>query len=112
MSDTIFRMRSHFMLEGGSGQDDPILIDGHTGAMWSCNGTAAPLLESLRDGADRDGLAAHLVARFGIPRDAAHRDVREFLDGLSAIAAIEIVDDAGEGAVTTTRPAGLVTYPA
>lgn len=96
MSDTVFRLRPHIMMEGEGDQADPILIDGHTGAMWSCNDSATPLLECLRDGADRDRLAALLVARFGISEDAARRDAREFLDGLSAIAAIEIVDDAGQ----------------
>lgn len=109
MSETVFRLRPHLMIEGDDEQADPILIDGHSGAMWSCNGSATQLLECLRDGADRDRLAALLVDRFRIPCDSAQRDARAFLDGLSAIAAIEIVDDAED--VPAPSPAATCLTP-
>lgn len=92
MTSTTFRLRSHMVIEGDASEDDQILIDGHTGAMCACNPAASLLLERLREGASRDQLADALARRFTISDEAARRDARHFLDSLSALAAIEVVD--------------------
>jgi hypothetical protein len=99
-------------LEGDPEGDELILIDGHTGAMCACNASAALLLDRLREGATRDELAGLLSERYGLDTDTAKRDVRDFLDRLSALAGIEILDaipgsgaHAVTGLVTSTSPA-------
>jgi hypothetical protein len=94
------------MVEGDAREEDPILIDGHTGAMCACNAAAAVLLARLRQGATRDALADALVEHFQVSGEAAKRDVRDFLDALSALAAIEIVDAcAASGDAREAEPA-------
>jgi len=96
MKASTFRLRSHMILEGDVNAEELILIDGHSGAMCACNTTAALLLERLREGARCDELAADLRGRYGLEADAARRDVRDFLDRLSALACIEVLDASAE----------------
>jgi hypothetical protein len=84
------------ILEGDVDGEGLILIDGHSGAMCACNTSAALLLERLREGAGCDELTADLCERYGLEADAARRDVRDFLDRLSALAGIEILDACAE----------------
>ena len=106
MKASTFRLRSHMILEGDVDGKELILIDGHSGAMCACNSTAAVLLERLREGARCDELAADLCERYGLETDVARRDVRDFLDGLSALAGIEILDASAEP--TFAADTGLV----
>jgi len=94
------------ILEGGVDGEELILIDGHSGAMCACNATAALLLERLRGGARCDELAADLRERYGLEADAARRDVRDFLDRLSALAGIEVLDASAKP--TIAADTGLV----
>jgi len=87
------------ILEGDMDGEELILIDGHSGAMCACNTTAALLLERLREGARCDELAADLRERYGLEADAARRDVRDFLDRLSALAGIEVLDASAEPSI-------------
>ncbi len=84
------------ILEGDVDGEGLILIDGHSGAMCACNSSAAWLLERLREGAGCDELTTDLCERYGLEADAARRDVRAFLDRLSALAGIEILDVCAE----------------
>ncbi len=106
MKANTFRLRSHMILEGDMDGEELILIDGHSGAMCACNATAALLLEGLREGARCDELAADLCERYGLEADAARRDVRDFLDRLSALAGIEVLDASAEPSIVADT--GLV----
>ena len=99
MKASTFRLRGHMILEGDMDGEELILIDGHSGAMCACNTTAALLLERLREGARCDELAADLRERYGLEADAARRDVRDFLDRLSALAGIEVLDASAEPSI-------------
>ncbi len=99
MKASTFRLRGHMILEGDMDGEELILIDGHSGAMCACNTTAALLLERLREGARCDELAAGLRERYGLEADAARRDVRDFLDRLSALAGIEVLDASAEPSI-------------
>jgi hypothetical protein len=96
MKASKFRLRSHMILEGDVDGEGLILIDGHSGAMCACNASAALLLVRLRQGARCDELTADLCQRYGLEADAARRDARDFLDRLSALAGIEILDACAE----------------
>ncbi len=106
MKASTFRLRGHMILEGDTDGEELILIDGHSGAMCACNSTAALLLERLREGARCDELAADLRERYGLEADAARRDVRDFLDRLSALAGIEVLDASAEPSIVADT--GLV----
>jgi len=99
MKASTFRLRSHMILEGDVDGGELILIDGHSGTMCACNATAALLLERLREGARCDDLAADLRERYGLEADAARWDVRDFLDRLSALAGIEVLDVSAEPSI-------------
>ena len=92
MRGQMFRLRTQMMLEGDNGDDDVVLIDGHTGSMCACNGSAAAMLELLKGGASEAALAAELTHRFAISATRAGEDARGFLQSLSAMGAIETVD--------------------
>lgn len=111
MSSNTFRLRSHMMVEGDSQPEDRILIDGHTGAMCACNPAAGLLLDRLRHGASRDALAEIIVQHFQVSSDIAKRDARDFLDSLSALAAIEILD-APDQSAEAPDPALLAPFTA
>ncbi len=106
MKANTFRLRGHMILEGDMDGEELILIDGHSGAMCACNTTAALLLERLREGARCDELAADLRERYGLEADAARRDVRDFLDRLSALAGIEVLDASAKPSIVADT--GLV----
>lgn len=91
MQQQVFRLKKQMMLEGESGAEALVLIDGHTGSMCVCNTSAGAIVGLLRDGATQAELSHALALRFEIPSDRASRDARGFLQALSAMGAIEVV---------------------
>lgn len=92
MQEQVFRLRTKMMLERGSGGDEVVLIDGHTGSMCACNASAAAMLMLLECGASESALAVELTRRFAISANRADEDARHFLQSLSAMGTIEIID--------------------
>ena len=110
MREQVFRLRKQMMLEGDSGAEGMVLIDGHTGSMCACNSSAGAMLGLLKDGAGQGALVRVLMQMFAISEDRASDDARGFLQSLSAMGAIESVDSLEEslphrGGHTELQPA-------
>lgn len=110
MQEQEFRLRKQMMLEGESGGEGVVLIDGHTGSMCACNSSAGVMLGLLKDGASQAELARVLTRTFAISEDRASDDARGFLQSLSTMGSIETVDTEVEslpdwGGDTVLQPA-------
>jgi Coenzyme PQQ synthesis protein D (PqqD) len=66
-----------------------VLLDEDSGRYWNLNPTAAQALQTLLDGGTADQAAQALTERYAVDAGAAHRDVRELLDGLEAAGLLE-----------------------
>ncbi|MFQ5775939.1 MAG: PqqD family protein [Kiloniellaceae bacterium] len=89
-----FALRPHIMIERDHRSDEVILIDGHTGAICSCNAAAAALLLGLEAYVTEDDLVETLLAEFDVSEATARRDVGRFLDSLSAMGFVDLDEGA------------------
>lgn len=89
MEDDRFVLRTRILVEV-AGDDSMILIDGHSGNMWSSNATAKALLTRLQSGATGGELIEALTAAFDVAISVASRDVERFLETLSAMDLLEV----------------------
>jgi hypothetical protein len=63
-------------------QDGSILLDIHHGQMFCLNLVGSKILELLARGYDETRIAEEISTTYGVARDVAGGDVREFLDAL------------------------------
>lgn len=63
-------------------QDGSILLDVHHGQMFCLNLVGSKILELLERGYDEIRIAEEISWAYGVDRDVASSDVREFLDAL------------------------------
>jgi len=63
-------------------QDGSILLDIHHGQMFCLNLVGSKILELLAHGYDETRIAEEISNRYGVAREIASGDVREFLDAL------------------------------
>jgi hypothetical protein len=63
-------------------QDGSILLDVHHGQMFCLNLVGSKILELLERGYDETRIAEEISSTYGVARDIAITDVREFLDAL------------------------------
>lgn len=63
-------------------QDGSILLDVHHGRMFSLNLVGSKILELLEHGYDETRIAEEISNTYGVARDMARGDVREFVDAL------------------------------
>jgi hypothetical protein len=63
-------------------QDGSILLDVHHGQMFSLNLVGSKILELLERGCDETRIAEEIGNTYGVARDIASGDVREFVDAL------------------------------
>ena len=64
-------------------QDGSILLDVHHGQMFCLNLVGSKILELLERGYDETRIAEEISNAYGVARDIASGDVREFLDALN-----------------------------
>jgi hypothetical protein len=63
-------------------QDGSVLLDVHHGQMFCLNLVGSKILELLARGYDETRIAEEVSNSYGVARDIASGDVREFLDAL------------------------------
>jgi len=63
-------------------QDGSILLDVHHGEMFCLNLVGSKILELLQCEYDETRIAEEISKSYGVAKDIASRDVREFLDAL------------------------------
>jgi hypothetical protein len=63
-------------------QDGSILLDIHHGQMFCLNLVGSKILELLAHGYDETRIAEEISKSYGVARDIASGDVREFLNAL------------------------------
>ena len=63
-------------------QDGSILLDIHHGRMFCLNLVGSKILELLQRGYDEVRIAEEISRAYGVNREVASSDVREFLDAL------------------------------
>ena len=63
-------------------QDGSILLDVHHGRMFCLNLVGSKILELLERGYDETHIAEEISSTYGVTRDIASGDVREFVDAL------------------------------
>ena len=64
-------------------QDGSILLDVHHGQMFCLNLVGSKIFELLARGYDEARIAEEISSAYGVARDIASGDVREFLDALN-----------------------------
>lgn len=96
MSSGRFVLRSHVLIERNHQTGDVILVDGQTGAICSCNATAAVLLLQLEGDVTEEEMAVTLLAEFDVSEAAARRDVGRFLESLSSMGIVESREKEGD----------------
>src|SRR5208282_5671012 len=63
-------------------QDGAIVLDVRQGQMFSLNFVGSRILELLKSGTNDSEIVDEIVREFGVGRDLAENDVREFLENL------------------------------
>jgi hypothetical protein len=63
-------------------QDGAIVLDVQQGQMFNLNFVASRILELLKGGSTESGIVDQISREFGISRNLAESDVREFLQTL------------------------------
>lgn len=64
-------------------EDEIVVLDTRASVYLTLKGSGAHLWPLLAAGAERDDLITTLIAKYGIPRERAARDVDTFLAGLT-----------------------------
>lgn len=64
------------------GQDGAIVLDIQQGQMFNLNFVGSQILELLETGATESAIVDEISQKFGLSRDVAESDVREFIESL------------------------------
>jgi hypothetical protein len=64
------------------GQDGAIVLDIRQGQMFNLNFVGSRILELLKNGSTESAIVDEIRREFGVSRDLAENDVREFLQNL------------------------------
>ena len=64
------------------GQDGAIVLDIRQGQMFNLNFVGSRILELLKNGSTESAIVDEISREFGVSRDLAENDVREFLQNL------------------------------
>jgi coenzyme PQQ synthesis protein D (PqqD) len=64
------------------GQDGAIVLDIRQGQMFNLNFVGSRVLELLETGATESAIVDEISQKFGVSRDIAESDVREFIESL------------------------------
>jgi len=70
-------------------QDGAILLDVQQGQMFNINFVGSRILELLKSGSTQSGIVDEISQEFGVSRDLAENDVREFLQTLKKCHLVE-----------------------
>ena len=70
-------------------QDGAIVLDVRQGQMFSLNFVGSRILELLKSGTTESKIVDEIVREFGVGRDLAENDVREFLQNLKKCRLVE-----------------------
>ena len=70
-------------------QDGAIVLDVRQGAMFNLNFVGSRILELLKSGYTESGIVDEIGQEFGVSRDLAENDVREFLQTLKKCHLVE-----------------------
>lgn len=71
--------------------NETIILDHQGGQYLTVSGSGTLLFDLLRDERDQDQLVAALVTAFDVDEETARRDVKEFIEGLSAAGLLSTV---------------------
>ncbi len=78
------------------GQDGAVVLDIQQGQMFNLNFVGSRILELLKAGATESAIVEDVSQRFGVTRDVAEPDVREFIDSLKQHHLLEVGDSSGQ----------------
>jgi len=70
-------------------QDGAIVLDVRQGQMFNLNFVGSRILELLKNGSTESGIVDEIRREFGVSRDLAENDVREFLQNLKKCHLVE-----------------------
>jgi len=84
----VIRLRDEGLFWRESG-DEVVALDAEVSRYFAVNPSATVLWKRLGDGASEEELADALCERYGIERDLAEREVKAFLEVLSARGLLE-----------------------
>jgi hypothetical protein len=70
-------------------QDGAIVLDVRQGRMFNLNFVGSRILELLKSGYTESGIVNEIGREFGVSRDVAENDVREFLQALNKCHLVE-----------------------
>ena len=70
-------------------QDGAIVLDVRQGRMFKLNFVGSRILELLKSGYTESGIVNEIGREFGVSRDVAENDVREFLQALNKCHLVE-----------------------
>jgi coenzyme PQQ synthesis protein D (PqqD) len=70
-------------------QDGAIVLDVRQGRMFNLNVVGSRILELLKSGYTESGIVNEIGREFGVNRDVAEKDVREFLQALNKCHLVE-----------------------
>lgn len=70
-------------------QDGAIVLDVRQGQMFNINFVGSRILELLKSGSTQSGIVDEISREFGVSRDVAENDVREFLQTLKKCHLVE-----------------------
>lgn len=71
------------------GQDGAIVLDIQQGQMFNLNFVGSRILELLKIGSPESAMVDQISCEFGVSRDLAENDVREFLQNLKKCHLVE-----------------------
>ena len=74
------------------GQDGAIVLDIRQGQMFNLNFVGSRILELLKEGSAQAEIVDEIVREFGVSRDRAENDVRQFLETLQNNHLVESMD--------------------
>jgi hypothetical protein len=70
-------------------QDGAIVLDVRQGQMFNLNFVGSRILELLKSGSTESAIVDQISREFGVSRDVAENDVREFLQSLKKCDVVE-----------------------
>jgi hypothetical protein len=74
------------------GQDGAIVLDIRQGQMFNLNFVGSRILQLLKEGSAQAEIVDEIVREFGVSRDRAENDVRQFLETLQNNHLVESMD--------------------
>jgi hypothetical protein len=77
------------------GQDGAIILDIRQGRMFTLNFVGSRILELLKNGSTQSAIVDEISREFGVSRDFAENDVRDFLQNLQNYHLVESMNRPG-----------------